>query len=37
LILPAQEKKGQTRRGVVYGDGKMLPPAFRGWRRVLES
>jgi hypothetical protein len=26
LILQAQEKKGQTGRGVVYTDGKMLPP-----------
>jgi hypothetical protein len=26
LILQAQEKKGQTWLGVVYSDGKMLPP-----------
>jgi hypothetical protein len=26
LILQAREKKGQTGKGVVYTDGKMLPP-----------
>jgi len=26
LILQVREKKGQTMAGVVYTDGKMLPP-----------
>ena len=34
LILQSREKRGQTRKGVVYGSGKMLPPSIDAGARL---